>query len=358
MVIRDLKIVLLGPTGSGKSTLFHTFVLGISELGRKNRFVVTWNNHPLVNLPPDQLPPPNVKLDDPIVGTMAGFGQIFQLLVTDPPGRDLFSLNNEEVVKRTSDCDLLVLVVDPHTLLDGVAQQSVRQAMVQHVQKLHKTRAATGGYSPVIAVAFTKADEYALNGSPCLRCIETEHQREKLKEWVEAYRNHVGDINQSWHALIDALCPANDSFGVMRRQILNNSRLFFEQIICGALTDDKYFNAYIVTSKPGDPHIKPFPWDRRGVNEIFDDFFRIVNEDQTEPVISTKATMLSLAGSLILLLSATTACLFLYHDDSSAGAAGLNAMHQAGWVTAGIAVAGGLGVALVALLTRAATKMK
>ncbi len=353
-MVRDLKIVLLGPTGSGKSTLFHTFIKGIADVAHRNRFTVAWDKSRdkdyLVNLDDEELPKPTVTLleDEYIAGTMRRFTQQFRLLVTDPPGGYLDN-PTDEMLKRTSDCDLMVLVVDPRSLLDQKAEQSVRQAMIEHIRGLRATRAASGGPSPMIAIAFTKSDEYALNGSPPLRCINTERQRRKFRAWVNAYNAPTGiAVNDAWNELLNSLCPPQDTFR-MRRKILELSRVLIDEIVVGTQADDKYFNMYFVMSKPGDPHIKPFPWTRRGVNEIFEDFFRIVNEDWTEPAVSVKATMFTLAVSMLVLMAAFTACLFAVDKSSlSEGAAPASPW---GWTMGVVTAACAAAVALSALLT-------
>jgi GTPase SAR1 family protein len=301
---RDLKIVLLGPVGAGKSTLFHAFVHGIGRRASELGFSIAWPVHPLVNLPLDQAPPPGVTLEAEIRGRLNGLGTPYGLLVTDPPGGQLVNVpvplkpdptkpdespadtGSSPIVQRSSDCDLLVLVVDPPTLTDPKQRQLVQQHMLDHVDNLVKNRRHLGRPDPMVAVVFTKADEYGMSGRVRMRMFDTTRQRDALADWRGAYLNADGTAPARWAALVDAACPERDDpFAATRRQMLEEAHGLIEGLVCNAGVNPDYFNAYLVVSRPADPHVAPYPYDRRGINEVFEDFFDVILKEHVEPPI-------------------------------------------------------------------------
>lgn len=287
---REIKVVLLGPVGAGKTTMFQALVHGMDRRARELGVVVEWRENELVQLSLETAPPADTDLKPEIRGSLAVFGRRYELLVTNPPGGDLAKAGVDDgLIKRTADCDLLVLVVDPPSLVNAATAALVRQRMLVHVTNVVHARRAKKGHEPVIALAFTKADEYSipLGRSPRLRFIQTDAHRTAFEAWHEGYRAGAS-AEDRWRTFVEELCPSSDTIRDVRREVLDSARKYVEAIVANAGVRPECFNMYFVVARPADPHVRPYPWDRRGVNEIFEDFIRIVTETQSEPPLKLK----------------------------------------------------------------------
>jgi hypothetical protein len=200
-----------------------------------------------------------------------------------------------ELFQLTRDCDLLVIVLDPDTLIDQATRRQMQDAVVRHsrLQARSKPRG-------MVALAYSKADEYGFLGRPRRRYIANRTQRDALLRCAQTMEAG-GDLSTAWRQLRGHLCPDSDSIKATRGRLLDLTEGLWRGLISAEGVNLARLNAYLVTARPSDPHMKPLPLDRRGLLELFEDFFQTLVEQEARPKLRTwQAACVGVAGLLIL----------------------------------------------------------
>ncbi len=262
---REIRIAVVGDKESGKTTLLRKYVELVRDAPTAaGNFVPVFRSEASLNTAAD--------------GRASLWGEI-------DLGGTRFNLNlsegGEELLVRPGGasggfdsrlsglprCDLLILTVEG-------ASVDVKTELTP--QKLHGALASLAGVvrqtNPLAmtAIAYTKADEFGVVEPANLRVLEREDQLATLDGLSAAQASRLED---RWKAFLDAAAPARSlsKWNVTREFVLNQTRELWQSIARAVPGNCPAMNGYFVSADPLDDYLRP--WDRRGLVQIFNDFF-------------------------------------------------------------------------------------
>lgn len=266
-----VKVVLIGPTGSGKTTLVRQLVVFASNPSttRTGRFQLAMTSSEngistydgAIGLPSADVP---LKVID-VAGAL--------LDATEPPaGR--WDSSGRPLYAALKDSQLVIITLDPFTIASPYGSD-----VVERVGRL--ARAFLPGSAARIAIAYTKADEYGVVNPGALRLVD-HRQSLQLRQalagsadaWDKFVRASGGADAQSRHVGGAVLTKpgsviASTEWSPTREWLLERTRSLWEAI--GATREGApLLNAYFVCAEPLDSRFARV--EDRGFLQILADF--------------------------------------------------------------------------------------
>jgi hypothetical protein len=270
-----IKICLVGPASAGKSALAVQFLNALGD-GSAPRLAVKL----LFN------PSEDVASDESILvhhGSLELKGKQFRIELVDakgsllsarPPAPDTDITDWPPLYQATYDADLLILTLDPHLLDQRVPPKEVMTYLLSHVKL-----ALTDNPEAMVAIVYSKADEYGIVDPQELRIIS---ERKHLNALERLQSADAADVGRYWEAFVTAVTgPADEAnkWAELRRTLLEETRLLWEGT--AYQLQHRFINGYFVAAEPLDERYRP--WTRRGVFQLFSDFFDHVQDTRAQP---------------------------------------------------------------------------
>jgi hypothetical protein len=304
-----IKICVLGPPASGKTALVRQFLNALAD-GSAPRLPVKLLFSPGEDAGQDAAQ--GGAGADLVThwGTLDLGGKTYRvqlvdakgslLLGTKPPAPDAELQEWPPLYQATWDADLLVLMLGPEELDQSAPPNEVMNHLLAHVKL-----AVEGHPEAMIAIAYGKADEYGILDPQALRVVSERRHLNALDEFRHA---EYGDIPVQWESLLDAVAGpkgGTDKSAELRRTLLDRTRLLWESI--AYQLHHRFVNGYFVAAQPIDDRYRP--WTRRGLLQLFADFFDHVGETRAQPTFGNWIA----AFLLLLTLGAVGGGLWSFH---------------------------------------------
>lgn len=297
-----VRITMLGPPGCGKSSLLVNLRHVLSAGANRAGFRVAFFFNSLAQLPIDFERPGDQVMTKPMTGVIGRGRAKYLVEISDTVGGMLLTEDEvdvsqpmeqwPELFRRTLHSDLLVILLDPRTVCDEKALQDVRTLVVQHVSHLVKLKP-----NAMIALVFTKADEYGIAGATRFRLADTPARRDAFRKW----REDPSDDRAQFVAALNT--PPDEAAGAIE-VIMRRAGNMVRDLV--QVADASPVNAYFVSALPIEPSVVPYPVDRRGIVEIFADFYTHTRSRRPQPTIP-----LWLSGGLFALATLQWPPLFI-----------------------------------------------
>jgi hypothetical protein len=303
----QLNITFLGRSGAGKSTLLREFARSLDKSRLLEGFKVVFKDHALIR-DKKKYPDSTTSNPEPLTGTLTAYKTSFNLSITDRRGGEMGEGGGPgavrtETLRRAAESHLLVLVLDPHTIARGGELGVDVNQMLTHVQEMKKV--STGKPRAMIAIAYTKADEYGLSEDVPPAFVRTAAQRQAFEAWADALRTPSGatTAGQRWVEFVDLVAPGGpgDPSRGARREVLLRTQAVWEALVWTYEIDPDAINGYFITAVPTDPHIDPVPVDRTGIPQLFLDFFQKVCERYNPPAWPWWGSVAAAAAGVLML---------------------------------------------------------
>ena len=266
---RALEIVIIGDQGAGKTTFFQALFDILMEASEHLGGCHIKPTRVVEELRGRKYPASTDR--DTVLhwGSVQIDGEIMGLEITDTRGGLLTELledgSDEEASVRplsqlTQSCDLLILAVPPEAVQDEDLRNRIFQHMSSHVGLL-----AANNPHAMIAIAYTKCDEYGHGSAGRARVIRTQGQRRLLQA--------VSKRPQSkWGAFLDGVQPRTARpVDARRRHVLNDTRFLWGQVLERVSLQRGNVNGYWVTARP--PGNEQPGVSGSGIPQILADFF-------------------------------------------------------------------------------------
>jgi hypothetical protein len=293
----ELKITILGPQGAGKSTLLRSFARQLRESRLIAGFAVDFDDHALLR-EVGRYPAATPDGNKPLTGRLTAYTTVFPLYITDRPGSELETpaapatptgadsgpadpTRPPALLSLSGQSHLLILVFDPQRVADRTALDRTFQWMRPHVEAMKRTNPRA-----VVAIAYTKADEYGLVGEAPTAFIRTTAQRRAFLEWLRAAQLGYAQEGSLWEAFVRLVSETDlrtDPWAGARRQVLTLTKPIWEGLVRTCKIEPDAVNGYFITAVPADDYTDPFPVDRTGIPQLFLDFFQKVCERYNRP---------------------------------------------------------------------------
>lgn len=270
-----IKICVIGPPGAGKTAIVEQFLAALAD-GSAPR------------MPIKLLFDPHQEAQDQDIVVQRGVlefeGKVFRVELYDPrgdllmggklPGPDEDVSEWPPIYQASWDCDLLVLALGPEVLDQPEPPKAVLNQLLLHVRG-----ALQDNPEAMLAIAYTKADEYGVVDPESIRVIGDRKQISALERFQHSEST---EVHSGWTAFLDVVAgPAEsgDKGLEVRRALLEKTRHLWEA--CAYQLQHRFINGYFVAARPIDESFKP--WGRRGILQLFADFFDHVQDTRARP---------------------------------------------------------------------------
>ncbi len=303
-----IKICVLGPPFGGKSAVVNQFIEALTDSSAP-RLAVKLLFDPTQAAQEEEEDSEAADLDlgeETRIhrGTLEFDGKKARIEFVDIPGRLLTASQPPPpdtqydewppIYQATAGAHMLLLVLGPHVLAQAEPPTDAMNRMLSHVNL-----AVARNPEVMIAVAYTKADEYGVVEPEQIRIVNDRRSASALEKLSAA---EAGEVHQRWETFLDAVASAGVrgttyQWGELRRTLLDRTRFLWESTIYQL--QHRFVGGYFMAAQPVDSYYQP--WTRRGLFQLFSDFFQHLRTIRARPKFGNLWTLLFVAVAIVIL---------------------------------------------------------
>jgi len=307
--VKSVTVVMVGPSSAGKTTLLRQFVRANQdsvELGVGLQISYAPSLEPSLKVLEQAAPPGTQEMLrlQGVLLTEESHGRLRQpdngqnneatraiFNIYDSKGGSMFSdpppLGGEkkEVVFRqdmtegeklylvTADADLLILFIPPESLAQSPYSNTLSWEMLVTYFRNFIAQVSQMNDKAMIAIAYTKCDEYGVRLSKIRRIIEEEETRTAL----EMYRDAENPREAAWQVFVAEAAKRGGGEADLIKALLNKTAPLWKTTLRNS--KQRFLNGYLVSAEPaldslGNGSVGVARnWESLGLLQIFVDFF-------------------------------------------------------------------------------------